>query len=227
VPSLRAGEADACQGGAQVSAQPSDFDKDATSDEGIWRECAERLRIAVAAESENRIKGIEALKFRWGEQWDADVRNTRKIDGRPALTINHTNTFCARLENTLRQQRPRIKCHPVGDGANVDTAATVNGLIRHIEDRSKASVAYDTGVTSSLNIGWGYWRICSEYLDPMSFDQELLIKPVRNTFTVYMWARPDVVHRLGDHEALRVQAPLSQGRERRVALCRRAGRHGH
>jgi hypothetical protein len=169
-----------------VSAQPSDFDKDATTDEGIWRECAERLRICIAAESENRIKGIEALKFRWGDQWDADVRNTRKIDGRPALTINHTNTFCARLENTLRQQRPRIKCHPVGDGANVDTAATVNGLIRHIEDRSKASVAYDTGVASALNIGWGYWRIVSEYLDPMSFDQELLIKPVRNPFTVYM-----------------------------------------
>jgi hypothetical protein len=169
-----------------VSAQPSDFDKDATTDEGIWREAAERLRICIAAESENRIKGIEALKFRWGDQWDADVRNTRKIDGRPALTINHTNTFCARLENTLRQQRPRIKCHPVGDGANVDTAATVNGLIRHIEDRSKASVAYDTGVASALNIGWGYWRIVSEYLDPMSFDQELLIKPVRNPFTVYM-----------------------------------------
>jgi hypothetical protein len=169
-----------------VSAQPSDFDKDATTDEGIWREAAERLRICIAAESENRSKGIEALKFRWGDQWDADVRNTRKIDGRPALTINHTNTFCARLENTLRQQRPRIKCHPVGDGANVDTAATVNGLIRHIEDRSKASVAYDTGVASALNIGWGYWRIVSEYLDPMSFDQELLIKPVRNPFTVYM-----------------------------------------
>jgi hypothetical protein len=164
----------------------TDFDKDATTDEGIWRECAERLRIAVEAESENRIRGIDALKFRWGEQWPEDVRNNRKIEQRPALTVNHTNVFCSRLENTLRQQRPRIKCHPVGDGANVDTAATVNGLIRHIEDRSKASVAYDTGVTAALNIGWGYWRIVSEYLDPMSFDQELLIKPIRNPFTVYM-----------------------------------------
>jgi hypothetical protein len=163
-----------------------DFDKDATTDEGIWRECAERLRICVAAESENRIRGIAAKHFRWGEQWDANVRNVRKIDGRPALTINHTNTFCQRQENTLRQQRPRIKCHPVGDGADVDTAAVVNGLIRHIEDRSTASVAYDTGVKNSVDIGWGYWRIVSEYIDPRSFDQELLIKPIRNPFTVYM-----------------------------------------
>lgn len=169
-----------------MSAQPSDFDKDATTDDGIWRECAERLRICVAAESENRIKGIEAKRFRWGDQWDADVRNTRKIDGRPALTINHTNTFCQRQENTLRQQRPRIKCHPVGDGADIDTAGVVNGLIRHIEDRSTASVAYDTGVKNAVDIGWGYWRIVSEYIDPRSFDQELLVRPIRNPFTVYM-----------------------------------------
>lgn len=166
---------------------PSDFDKDATTDEGIWREAAERLRICTAAESENRIRGIEAKKFRWGsDQWEADVRNTRKIDGRPALTINHTNTFCQRQENTLRQQRPRIKCHPVGDGADIDTASVVNGLIRHIEDRSTASVAYDTGARNAIDIGWGYWRIISEYIDSKSFDQELLIRPIRNPFTVYM-----------------------------------------
>lgn len=164
----------------------TDFDKDATTDEGIWRECAERLRMAIAAESENRIKGIEAKKFRWGDQWDADIRNNRKIDGRPALTINHTNVFCSRVENTLRQQRPRIKCHPTGDGANIDTAAVVNGLIRHIEDRSTASVAYATGAANAIDIGWGYWRIVSEYIAPKSFDQELIIKAIRNPFTVYM-----------------------------------------
>lgn len=161
-------------------------DKLATSNDEIWREAAERLRIGIQAESENRIKGIEAKMFRWGDQWDADVRNTRKIQQRPSLTINHTNTFASRLENTLRQQRPRIKCHPVGDGADIDTASTVNGLIRHIENRSQASVAYDLGVSSALDIGWGYWRIVSEYLDNKSFDQELLIRGIRNTFTVYM-----------------------------------------
>jgi hypothetical protein len=163
-----------------------DLTKDATTDEGIWRECAERLRISIAAEADNRTAGLNALEFVWGNQWDADISNSRKTEGRPALTINHTNTFVSRLKNTLRQQRPRIKCHPVGDGADIDTAATVNGLIRHIETLSDASVAYDTGVGSAVDIGWGYWRIISDYIDEKSFDQELLIKPVRNAFTVYM-----------------------------------------
>jgi hypothetical protein len=161
-------------------------EKDATTSEGIFQEACERLAIATEAESENRIRGIQALAFLDGEQWDTDIANNRKIDGRPALTINHTNTFCMRLKNTLRQQRPRIKCHPVGGGARIEDANVVNGLIRHVETLSNASVAYDTGVESAVDIGWGYWRIVSDYIDPKSFDQELLIKPVRNAFTVYM-----------------------------------------
>lgn len=166
--------------------EASPFDVDATTDDGIWRECAERLRIGIAAESENRKRGVEAIKFRWGWQWPDDVKRSRTTENRPAITVNHTNISCQRQENTLRQQRPRIKVHPVGDGANVDTAATVQGIIRHIENRSYASVAYDRGGKGAIDIGWGYWRVRGEYLGPKSFDQELLIALIRNHFSVYM-----------------------------------------
>jgi hypothetical protein len=162
------------------------FDKDATTDDGIWAEAAARLKISDEAESQNRINGIKAKGFRWGAQWDTDIANSRKIEGRPALTVNHTNVFCARTENTLRQQRPRIKCHPAGGGATKDLADTVQGLIRNIEDVSSASVAYNNGVQNAIDIGWGYWRVITRYVNPMSFDQELLISAIRNPFTVYM-----------------------------------------
>ena len=35
-------------------------------------------------------------------------------------------------------------------------------------------------------MGWGYWRILSEYIAEDSFEQELKIAPIRNPFTVYM-----------------------------------------
>jgi hypothetical protein len=171
-----------------MSAVPSDLphDKDATTDKGIFMEAQERLKIGSELESENRILGINALNFRNGEQWDADIANNRKIDHRPALTINHTNTFCQKLKNTLRQQRPRIKVHPTGGGARVEDANVIGSLIRHIEALSNASVAYDTGVESAVDIGWGYWRVKGDYVDNKSFDQELKIVPIRNSFTVYM-----------------------------------------
>ncbi len=158
----------------------------AKTTEGIWEEAAARLKIGEEAESENREKGIECKEFRWGKQWPDLAKSQREQDGRPCLTVNHTNVWCSRVENTLRQQRPRIKCHPVGDGANVDTAAKINGLVREIEDRSTSSVSYDLGAENTIDVGWGYWRIVSDYVSKYSFNQELWIKPIRNPFTVFM-----------------------------------------
>ncbi len=162
-----------------------DADKPAQTDDDIWLEAAERLKLCAESEGDNRTRGIESLKFRWGDQWPETARNERETDQRPCLTVNHTDVACQRLENQLRQQRPRIKVHPTGD-TTIDKAKRVNGLTRAIETRSNASVAYDAGVSMAKDIGWGYWRINTEYEDARSFNQELLIKPIFNPFTVYM-----------------------------------------
>lgn len=165
---------------------PSGYDDvDAQTDDEIYRECKEFVKTVIDAESDNRSRAIDALKFRDGDQWPQTLYQERELDGRLSLTINHTDTFVSRVENNLKQQRPRIKCHPVGSGADVDTAEVVNGLTRHIENRSQASVAYDAGGSMALSIGWGYWRIIPEYIDEKSFEQELRIAPIRNPFTVY------------------------------------------
>jgi hypothetical protein len=158
--------------------------RDAETDEDIFKEAKEFLAQVIDTESANRTQAIQAWNFRDGEQWPADLTANRGPE-RLQMTINHTDVMVTRIENNIKQQRPRIKCHPVGDGADIEKAKTVNGLVRHIENYSKASVAYDTGVSSSLTIGWGYWRIIPEYIDGMSFDQELKIVAVPNTFTVY------------------------------------------
>jgi hypothetical protein len=165
---------------------PHDLEAPAVTDDEIWLECAARLKIAVEAESDNRTQGIKALEFRDGQQWPDDLYNQRRLDKRPSLTINHTNTFCRRVVNNMRQQRPRIKVHPVGDGAQLPESQVIEGLIRHIENISQASVAYDTAGESAVNIGWGYFRIVGDYIDEKSFDQELNIRAVRNTFTGYI-----------------------------------------
>lgn len=163
-----------------------DSDTQALTDEDVFSEVAERLRLAEQAESQNRVNAIDALRFEDGEQWPQDINNSRKLNNRPALVINHTKTFVRRIVNNIKQQRPRIKVHPTGDGARMEDAEVIGGLIRHIEARSQASVAYDTGAESSVKIGWGYARVLGEYIDEKSFDQELKIVPVQNTLTVYI-----------------------------------------
>ena len=157
----------------------------AITEGAIFEEAKDRLQIASEAESENRRRAKAALLFREGDQWDHDVTTTASQDN-PELTINLTDAFVKRVENNIRQQRPRGKCHPVGEGADIELAEIINGIGRHVETRSEASVAYDTAANCALTAGWGYFRIVAEYVDPRSFHKDLRILPIRNIFTVHM-----------------------------------------
>jgi hypothetical protein len=160
------------------------WDINAVDEKEIYREARDFLSTVIAVENDNRSKAVNWLQFRDGNQWPQDLYNSRELDGRLMITINHCDTLLTRVENSIKQQRPRIKAHPVVD-ADVNKAKLINGLTRHIEAVSQAPVAYDAGASSALSIGWGYWRIVPEYLNERSFDQELKIKPIENTFTVY------------------------------------------
>lgn len=143
------------------------------------------LKLALEADGGNRAAAIDDLNFSAGDQWPAEIKMQRQLDRRPCLTINKTDTFVRSVVNNMRQQRPRIKVHPVADGADQMISETIEGLIRHIEVSSNAELAYDTAADYQVRMGWGYWRIASRYCDERSFDQDLYIDRIRNPFAVY------------------------------------------
>src|SRR5882672_10466027 len=165
---------------------PEPLDQLGTTDNEILLEARDRLNLSIDAESGNRTEALTDLQFVNGEQWQADISRGREADGRPCLTINLTDAMVRRVTNALRENRPRIRTHPVGSGADVQTAKVVDGLIRHIEAASSADLAYDTAVESAVRGGWGYWQVRSKYVADDSFDQDLTIERVRNPFTIYM-----------------------------------------
>lgn len=161
-----------------------DVDFDAITEKDVFEECRDRLELADNAERENRNRAKIDLRFREGDQWDHDVITTASEE-QPELTINLTDALVQRVENNIKQQRPRGKCHPVGDGATMESAEIMNGIGRHVEYRSEASVAYDGAAKSSLTCGWGEFRLLTEYVSEDSFEQDMRIAPIRNVFTVY------------------------------------------
>lgn len=155
------------------------------ADAEILRVALERFAASAEATKEIREKALEDLKFRAGEQWDANIRNARDIDNRPSLTINRIPQFVRQVTNDQRQNRPSIKVSPVDDKADVETAKTYQGLIKHIEYNSNAAVAYDTAFEGAVTGGFGWMRVVTDYCDPLKFEQEILIKRIRNPFKVY------------------------------------------
>ena len=157
----------------------------AVSEKDIWEEARDRLKICTDSESDNRKRAKECIEFREGNQWDQEPSSSVSED-EPELTVNLTDALVQRVENNIRQQRPRGKCHPVGDGADIEIAEILNGIGRHIETRSDAPVAYDQASSQSLDGGWGYFRLIAEFVDRKSFQKDLRILPIRNQFTVFI-----------------------------------------
>jgi hypothetical protein len=157
----------------------------AVTEKEIFEEARDRLQICIASESDNRRRAKEATEFREGKQWDDEPSSSVSQD-EPEMTVNLTDALVRRVENNIKQQRPRGKCHPVGDGADIEIAEILNGIGRHIETRSEASVAYDSASTSALDGGWGYFRLIAEFVDRKSFQKDLRILPIRNALSVFM-----------------------------------------
>ena len=171
--------------------------KPAKSASDILTVARSRLDQAVSALAESREDEIDDLRFYAGSpdnhwQWPADVLATRgavqgqTINARPTLTINKLPQHVHQVTNDMRQNRPGAKVIPVDDNADVEVADVFNGMIRHIEYISDADVAYDTACENQVAYGEGYIRILTEYCDPNTFDQDIKIGRVRNSFSVYM-----------------------------------------
>ena len=171
--------------------------KGKSSDADVLSVARDRLNMAISAYSESREDEQDDLKFyaaspdsQW--QWPADVLATRgavqgqTINARPCLTINKLPQHVKQVTNDQRQNRPSIKVIPVDDNADVEVAEVFNGMIRHIQYISDADVAYDTACENQVTFGEGYIRVLTDYCDDNTFDQDIKIGRVRNSFSVYM-----------------------------------------
>lgn len=144
------------------------------------------LELCKELNSQNNQDALDDLRFLSGgvNQWDAQDAAQRNLDGRPMITVNKLPTFLHQVTNNLRQNKMGVKVHPASSGANVDNARVRQGIIRHIEYDSNATVAYSTAGCSAAAIGFGYYRIVTEWV-PGKFYQDMKFRRIRNPFTVH------------------------------------------
>jgi hypothetical protein len=169
----------------------------ARRDQKMLELCRHRLQMAQDALSETRDDELDDLRFAAASpdnqfQWPADVLATRgavqgqTINARPCLTINKLPEHIHQVTNEQRQNRPSGKVIPASEDACVEVAEIYDGMVRYIEYISDADVAYDTACENQVTYGEGYARILTEYCSDDSFDQDVKIGRIRNSFSVYM-----------------------------------------
>jgi hypothetical protein len=147
----------------------------------------EAIKAAYKEDAEwwkdNHALWLADAKFRvigHGNQWDPEIKKWREANGLPCLEVDKLNQYVMQVVNDGRQNRPAVKVRPVDDRGDPEVAEALQGLIRHICDRSNADEAFDTALDHAVACGFGFLRVVTEYAHEKTFNHELVVRRVPN-----------------------------------------------
>ena len=148
----------------------------------ILAEAKRRAEEAWNAEHNNVNEARDCQRFYAGgkAQWDEKAWNSRFQKGRPVVTINRLPQFVRQVTGEIRKNPPSIKVQPSKGGASQATADTYGGLIRNIEQQSKATAIYVKAAENQVKTGQGFFRILTEYSSNDSFELDIRFGAVKD-----------------------------------------------
>ena len=133
--------------------------------------------------------------------WDEADRKDREKNGRPCLSFDELGQYVNQLVNDARETKRAIEVNPSSDETSEPIARFVGDLIRQIEYRSNAQMAYTQMFDDAASGSYGFLRIVPRYLQQgriqkptaRSFDQELILQSVHNPdlITPSYFTKPD------------------------------------
>lgn len=151
------------------------------------RECYQE---DVDYDKDNREAALDDLKFLAMDQWDPEVRAAREAAGKPCVSVNVLNQFVAQVIGDRRINKTSIRVRPKLD-ATMQMAEARSGIIKSIEEHSRAERVYDAAMEDQVSCGVGNMRINLDWADDDIFLQDIFIKPVPNPLAV-VWDRMSV-----------------------------------
>ena len=150
-------------------------EKNPRDDEGLLAMMRERFARSETFHKSNRQRFIQDTEMlATSDQWPADVKAGRESAGRPALTFNMLPKFFFQVSNEIKQNMPGFSVKPEGDRSGTDDALVLEGLLRHINNRSMGDECRENACDTALSGGWGYYGVTTQYLhdNPEGFDED-------------------------------------------------------
>ncbi len=113
-------------------------------------------------------------------QWEIHVAKTLDDQRRPRYTFDKVTPVIESIMTDIEDMEFAINVKPLGGEANKEDALMREGMIRTIESNSKAVSIYRKAARRVIRRGFDAWEVKAKYLDPWSFEQDLVISTIPN-----------------------------------------------
>ena len=159
-----------------------------------------RFDQAQSAESEQRQRELDDLRFVGGDMWPEDIKIMRAgqdatnglpaVPARPCLTINNLLEPINQLVGDAEDSDLGFELVPADDfgelvGPIDDSEIKLReGLVRRIQRESEASDARIWGFDRGVKAGRGYWCVMTRYAPGKTNDQDIFVQRIYNQNSV-------------------------------------------
>jgi hypothetical protein len=149
-------------------------------DFGDYKKVLSELEVSQSSSEDMYDEARECQYFleKKDGQWEPQI--IAKLGKRPRYTDDRCNPLVDAIAGEMEQNEYSIKITPTGGKASKDTAETIEGLIKNIENISGATLIYSSVSRSLVGAGLAGFEITQDYIDSDSFDQDLFIKPIED-----------------------------------------------
>lgn len=113
-------------------------------------------------------------------QWEDDIARTLDSQKRPRYTFDKCTPVLESMMADVEDMDFGSNVKPAGSGANKDLALTLEGMIRSIENESRADSIYRNACRRLMRRGFDAWMVRAKYADEWSFEQDLYVVPIPN-----------------------------------------------
>lgn len=138
-------------------------------------------------DKDNRDEAMEDLRFTYVDQWDEATRRDREKQGRPCITVNTLPQMIGQVVGDRRINKTTIKVVP-STGGSIKVAEVRTGLIKSIENFSRAETVYDAACEDAVACGISNFEVTLEFSRNDVFTQDIFIRQLHNPFAV-TWDR--------------------------------------
>lgn len=144
-------------------------------------EIKKNFKLARLADSKWMKEAREDLKFRLGEQWTDEEKETLREQGRPAMTFNIIQPIILLASGYQRQSRSAIRAFPNG-GEDAVKSEVATALIKHACNKSKLENKMSLQFEAGIEIGKGFLEPYIDYTEDLVYGR--LQWRFRNPFAV-------------------------------------------
>lgn len=115
-------------------------------------------------------------RFLFYDQWTLFERQAFQALNKPIFTYNKLYDYYRKLIGEQRFNTTNLEVSSLNGTASEEDITLRADIIRGIEYRSKADIAYQNAFANAVSGGMGFIRVRTDYRSPKSFEQEIFIE---------------------------------------------------